>query len=259
MKRNWSIPIFLCLFFASTALGDNPPLIVGMELSYPPFEMMSPDGNPEGISVEIAKALGEYLNRKVVIENIPFIGLIPSLKTGKIDLIISSMSVNEKRKKSIAFSDSYLTTGLCLLVSLKSDLQNISQANREGRVLAVKAGTSGEIYALQYLNLATIVVLDKESSAVLEVVQGKVDAFIYDQFSIFTNWQKHQTTTRALLDPFKKEYWAIGLQQGNVILLNQVNHFIKDFRKQGGFEKIGEKYLQQQMEAFRKLGIPFVF
>jgi polar amino acid transport system substrate-binding protein len=80
-------------------------LVVGMELNYPPFEMVAPDGNPAGISVEMAQALAKSLGREVQIQNIPFDGLIPALKTGKIDLIISSMTETPERAQSIDFSD----------------------------------------------------------------------------------------------------------------------------------------------------------
>ncbi len=73
-------------------------LKVGMELAYPPFEMSEKDGTPSGVSVDFAKALGKYLGKDVVIENIAWDGLIPSLKTGKIDLIISSMTITDERK-----------------------------------------------------------------------------------------------------------------------------------------------------------------
>ena len=76
--------IFLSLFvFLSIKVSGEEPLTVGMELSYPPFEMMGPDGHPTGISVDIAFALGKYLKRQVEIDNIPFIGLIPALKSGE--------------------------------------------------------------------------------------------------------------------------------------------------------------------------------
>ena len=89
-------------------------LIVGMELAYPPFEMTDTQGNPAGVSVDLANALGEYLHRKVVIQNIRFDGLIPELKVGKIDLIISSMTATPERAQAIDFSEPYLKTGLCL-------------------------------------------------------------------------------------------------------------------------------------------------
>ena len=48
-----------------------------MELAYPPFEMQDPQGNPAGVSADLAQALGDYLHEPVTIENIPFSGLIP--------------------------------------------------------------------------------------------------------------------------------------------------------------------------------------
>lgn len=249
----------LLLGICHCAAAEEPPLNVGMELSYPPFEMMTPQGEASGVSVDIAEALGKDLNRQIIIDNIPFIGLIPALQTKKIDLIISSMSVTDERKQAVAFSQPYLTTGLCLLISAKSDLQTIDQANQLKRVIVVKSGSSGELYAQKNLKLAQLIILERESSSVLEVIQGKADAFIYDQFSVFTNWQKNLSTTRAALDPFKKETWAIALRQEDKALQAQVNAFLTRFRKEGGFERLGDKYLQTQKQAFKKLGIPFIF
>src|SRR5687767_12993475 len=96
------------LLFSTMLLGNSlvaaPELKVGMELAYPPFEMTDKQGTPDGISVGIAKALAAYLKKPVKIENMSFDGLIPALKTGSIDLVISSLTVNDERKKSIDFS-----------------------------------------------------------------------------------------------------------------------------------------------------------
>jgi len=90
------ITFFLTVLGFMAAQADDP-LRVGMELSYPPFEMTDEQGEPMGVSVEIAKALSESLDRPLEILNIPFQGLIPALRTGKIDLIISSMTRTEQR------------------------------------------------------------------------------------------------------------------------------------------------------------------
>jgi polar amino acid transport system substrate-binding protein len=251
--------ILFLLTCSGSLTADSQDLIVGMELSYPPFETIDADGTPAGISVDLAKALGDYLDRRVVIKNIPFIGLIPSLKTGKIDLIISSLSITSQRKEAIDFSDPYLKIGLALLVSKKSDLQSIEDANQKGRVIVVKQGTTGEVYARTHLTKATVLTLDKEAACVLEVAQGKADAFIYDQFSIYNNWQKNLNTTRAILTPFEIEHWAIGVKKGNRLLLDQVNAFLKQFRLDRGFDDLAERYLKDQREAFKNFGIPFYF
>lgn len=240
MRRLW---IFL-LFLVLPLLADEKPLRVGMELSYPPFEMVCHDGKPCGISVDMAHELGKFLHRNVRIENISYVGLIPSLNSDKVDIVISSLTANPERRKAIEFSDPYLSTGLCLLVSVKSDLQNIQEANSSGRVIVVKSGTTGELYALKNLKKATVRVLDKESLCVLEVVQHKADAFIYDQFSVKAHFQKHPKETRAILTPFDTEEWAVGIKKGNTVLLQQVNSFIKEFKAGGGFEKLMKKYEQ---------------
>jgi polar amino acid transport system substrate-binding protein len=230
-----------------------------MELAYPPFEMTDERGQPAGVSVDLARDLGKQLGREVEIENIPFDGLIPSLQTRKIDLIISSMTATPERAKSIAFSDPYLTTGLCLLVAKDSPIQSIADADQAGRTVVVKKGTTGNVYATDKIKNARLLVLDKEDACVLEVVQRKADAFIYDQISTYENWRRNEETTRPILKPFQQESWAVGLRLGDTNLLQSVNEFLKQYRANGGFDRLGDRYLKDQKEAFRKLGYPFYF
>lgn len=241
-----------------SAPGDKP-LVVGMDLSYPPFETIGPDGRPSGVSVDLAKALGDYLHRPVRIENIPFTGLIPSLLTGKIDLIISSMTDTPERRKTIAFSDPYLTIGLAVLAGKKSGLSGVAHLDRPERTLAVRQGTTAQVWAADHLKSAKVLVLDKESSAVLEVVQGKADGFLYDQMSVWKYQKEHPSETVALLQPVQSESWAIGIRPGDAELRTQVNAFLKTFRDSGGFGRLGDRYLKDQKEAFAKAGIPFYF
>jgi polar amino acid transport system substrate-binding protein len=244
---------------AKTDTGTKDTLTVGMELAYPPFEMTDEKGAPKGVSIDMANELGKALGKKVIIQNTSFDGLIPALKTGKIDLIISSMTITEERKQSIDFSDPYLTTGLCLLVGKKSSIMSITDLDKSGITVAVKKGTTGHIYATQKIKNAKVLVLDKEAAAVLEVVQGKADAFIYDQMSTYQNWKRNQDSTRALLNPFQQEKWGIALRKGEDQLKSQINQFLKSFRAQGGFERLGDTHLKEQKEAFKELGYPFYF
>jgi polar amino acid transport system substrate-binding protein len=234
-------------------------LAVGMELSYPPFEMTDENGNPAGVSVDLARSLGKFLGKKIEIQNTSFDGLIPSLKTGRIDLVISSMTATPERALSVDFSEPYLKTGLCLLVSAKSDIRSIRDADQPGKIIAVKKGTTGQTYAAGHLKNARLLVLDKEAACVLEVTQGKADAFIYDQMSVFTNWRRNPETTRALLQPFQEEQWAVAVRKGDARLLSQVNAFLADYRARGGFEKLGDHWLPEQKQEFKKLGCPFYF
>ena len=248
---------WLILASPAGAAEKEKPLVVGMELAYPPFEMTDPQGKPTGISVDLATDLAKALGRPAVIENIAFDGLIPALKTGKVDLVISSMTATAERAKSIDFSDPYIATGLCLLLKKESTVRGIADLDRRGVKVAVKKGTTGHLYATANLKNAEILVLDKESAAVLEVSQGKADVFIYDQMSTYQNWQRNQATTRAILDPFQKEAWAIGLRKGNDELRAKVNAFLKDYRAKGGFERLGDRYLKEMKDEFTRMGSAF--
>jgi polar amino acid transport system substrate-binding protein len=249
---------FLSLF-AGCREAASSKLIIGMELTYPPFEMTDEKGNPSGAGVEMAKSLGEYLGREIVIENLPFDGLIPALKTGKINLIISSMTKTDERAKSIDFSDPYANTGLALLVAKDSPIKGIDDLRKKkGAVIAVKKGTTSHIYVTEHLPEASLLVEDKEDTCVLEVIQGKADALMYDQLSVFGHWQRHQDTTRPLLKAFQNESWAVGLRKGDEELRKQVNAFLADFRAKGGFERLGEKYLPKEKELLKQMGEPFI-
>lgn len=241
--------------------SDKKELVVGMELAYPPFEMTDQKGNPTGISVDLAYAIGEHLGRDVRIENMAYNGLIPSLMTGKIDIILSSMTITEERKESIDFSDPYAKAYLSLLINKNSPVQKFEDLNVEGRKIAVKKGTTGHIYAEKNLPNCEIMVFDKESACVLEVVQGKADAFMYDQMTIYKNWQQNPDTTRALLEPFQEEleYWGIGLRKDDSELRDQINAFLKEYKENGGFDELSMKYLAEQKKTFDELGIPFFF
>ncbi|MEA1915647.1 MAG: transporter substrate-binding domain-containing protein [Campylobacterota bacterium] len=236
-------------------------LKVGMELAYPPFEMSDKQGDPSGVSVDMAYALGKHLGREVVIQNIAWDGLIPSLKTKKIDIIISSMTINDERKKTIDFSDPYAKSSLAILAGINSGVDKIADLNQVGKVVAVKKGSTGHLYAKDHLTNATVLVFDKESTCVLEVVQVKADAFIYDQLTIYKNWSKNQATTKAILASFQKdfEHWGIALRQNEPELKANINEFIAKAKQDKTFDELSYKYLNEARETFDRLKIPFFF
>ncbi|MCT4661264.1 MAG: transporter substrate-binding domain-containing protein [Tissierellales bacterium] len=256
-----SMVVLLLIVGCSEKSAEEKELVVGMELAYPPFEMTDADGNPTGISVDLAKALGEELGRNVRIENMAFGGLLPALQTGKIDIILSSMTITEEREEAVDFTIPYANSYLALLINKESEVNEFKDLDKEGLVLAVKKGTTGHLYAQTHLENATINVFDKETACVLEVTQGKADAFIYDQMTIYKNWKNNEQTTRLNLEPFQEENekWGMALRSDDDELREKVNAFIEKYKENGGFEALAEKYLKEQQELFKKLNIPFFF
>lgn len=235
------------------------PLVVGMELAYPPFEMRGPDNAPDGISVRMAEDLAEFLGRPLEIRDVEWNGIIPALQSGKIDAIISSMTNTPERARSIAFSDGYVTNGLCMLVRKDSPIQSIADVKPGEHKLAVKLATTGHQWARQEIPEVDLITLDEAAACVLEVLQGKVDAYIYDQISIYQFWKKYEDETRPILNPIREETWAIGMRQGEEEFHGRVNAFLKQYRDSGRFDELADQYMAEQKAAFEEMGVPFIF
>ncbi|MEM7698234.1 MAG: transporter substrate-binding domain-containing protein [Verrucomicrobiota bacterium] len=262
----WSATLVLALAALCLSCQDQSaeapaqrPIVVGMEMAYPPFEMRGPDNQPDGISVRMAEDLAAELGRPLEIRDVEWSGIIPALQTGKIDLIISSMTRTDERARVIAFSDGYVTNGLCMLVAKDSPIQSVEDLVPGKHRVATKLATTGHQWARAEMPELELVVLDAAAPCVLEVVQGKVDAFIYDQISIYRFWEQYSEETRPILQPIREETWAIGLRQADKELLEQVNAFLAKYRLNGNFDQLAERYMSEEKAAFEELGVPFIF
>ncbi|MCL1797293.1 MAG: transporter substrate-binding domain-containing protein [Eggerthellaceae bacterium] len=235
-------------------------LVVAMELAYPPFETKDEAGNPAGLSVDFITAFANAYNYDVVIENTAWDGLIPSLQTELADCVISSMTITEERAEQVDFSDPYAVAQLALLVNSNSGINSIDDLNQEGKSIAVKTGSTGDVYATKNLPLATIVRLADESACVTEVVQGKVDAFIYDQLTIYRNQLNNPETTAAVFIPFQDpEHWGIAVRKGNSVLLEELNEYILISQIDGTFDRLTGKHLPSEKATFDELGFRWFF
>ena len=259
MPRTCSSLLFAVLWLSGCAREPDNLLVVGMEMAYPPFEMRNENNEPDGISVRMAEDLAATLGRPLKIVDVAWDGIIPALQTGKIDLIISSLTRTEVRAKAIDFSDGYVTNGLCMLVAGDSKIESVKDLIGSGKKVAVKLGTTGHTWAAGNLDEVTLIVLEESAPCVMEVVQKKADAFIYDQISIYRHWKRHQDTTRAILNPIREETWGIGMRKNEPELREKVNAWLAEFREAGHFDELAERYMGEEKREFEALGVPFIF
>ena len=197
---------------------------------------------------------------RCAVENIAFDGLVPALVTGKIDMIMSSMTITDARRQTVDFSEPYANAMLALLTKKDASIKSIDDLNASGRTLAVKIGSTGHLYAQKHLTKATVTALADESACVMEVASGKADGFIYDQLTIYRNQQKNPETTQALFIPFQNvEPWGVAVRKGDTKLKEALDKFIADYRADKGFEKLTEKHLADEKAAFDKLGFTWFF
>jgi len=241
------------------ALNEPDPLVIGMDATYPPFEFVDTQGNITGVSVAIGNAIAKEAGKPVEFRNINFDGLIPALQSGQIDLIISSLTANEQRRKAIDFSDPYVKTGLSILIAKNSTVQKAEDLKAPGRKLAVRNATTGEQWCRQELTNAQLVSLDTDAACVLEVINGTVDAWVYDQISVLNYHAQHPDRTRALLSPLREEVWAVGLKKDRAELKAQINQALAKMKREGAFTKLADQYLSKERDQLKAQGLPFLF
>jgi len=225
----------------------------------PPFEPKCNQGKHYCVSIGTATAFAEYLGWDVEIQNTNWTGLIPALQTNKVDMVISSMTITEKRKESVDFSDAYAKAYLAFLVNIDSNVTQASELNQSDKTIAVKTGSTGDTYVTANYPNATILRLDNESAAVAEVINGHADAFIYDQLTITRNVKANETVIKAVYIPDQvAEEWGAAFKK-NSELTSKFNAFLVKFTEEGGFADLIEKHLKEEKKTFDEMGFTFFF
>ncbi len=241
-------PLLLCLALLVGCKGEDlPELVVGTEPEFPPFESKNEKGEFVGFDMDMARELAKDMGMRLRIEGMPFETLPTALGTGKIDLIISGMTRTPERAKNFSFTDPYYETELCLLVNVKSGIAK--PADADGRRIAVKTGTTGEIQARVLFPKAELIPFPAESACALEVSTGRADAFLYDRHSILRHHKNTPDTTRVIDEPLSAEPYAMAVRLGNTKLLERLNRFLKDFRADGRYARIYEQHFGEPPRA----------
>ncbi|MBM6942114.1 MULTISPECIES: transporter substrate-binding domain-containing protein [Collinsella] len=244
----------------SASDGGARTLRVAMELAYPPFETKDDAGNPSGVSVTFMQDFADAYGYDLHIDNISFDGLIPSLQTGKADCVMSSITITPEREEEVDFTDPYAMAQLAILAGADSGVGQAEDLNQADKTVAVKTGSTGDVYATKNLANAQILRLADESACVTEVAQGRADGFLYDQLTIYRNNLANPDTTRAVFIPFQDpEAWGIAVASGNDELREELNAFIAESKENGEFDRLTEQYLADEKAAFDELGFRWFF
>jgi polar amino acid transport system substrate-binding protein len=169
------------------AVRDAGVLKVGSDVAYAPIESFDKDGKTIiGVDPDIAAALSAELGVKLTLQNGTFDGLITSLRSKRIDLIMSAMSDTPERQKSIDFVD-YFTAGTSILVK-KGNPEKISSLDDFcGKTIALQRGTTqDDVATAQQAKCKKagkelkVLKFDRDTEALLQVKQGRAVADMND-------------------------------------------------------------------------------
>lgn len=148
---------------------------------FPPYEYYDGD-KIVGIDAEMAAAIADKLDKKLVIDDMDFDAIITSVQTGKSDMGMAGMTVTEERLQSISFSDSYAQGIQVVIVPDDSKIASVDDLFADGAtyLIGTQKGTTGDTYAEGDFGADRVMKYASGNEAVQALVTGKVDCVIID-------------------------------------------------------------------------------
>ena len=180
------LPPFLRRDTTWQAMQERGTWRVGLDPSFPPFEMLDQEGRPVGYDVDLALALAETWGLEAEIVAVGFDSLPDTLKAGKIDSIVSAYPFDERLTQDYAFSAPYFDAGVRLAVRANSPITTV--ADLSGRRVGVEWGSMGDMLGRQMQRDGvdvTLVSLETPAD-LLEALTSKkeVDAIFIDNVAL---------------------------------------------------------------------------
>jgi polar amino acid transport system substrate-binding protein len=222
-------------------------LRVGMDPTYMPFEMTNKRGEIIGFEVDLLKAMAKAMGVKLELVSTGYDGIIPALLTNKFDMIGSGMTLTQERNLRLNFSEPFIVVGQTLLIrkDLEGKIKTYKDLNDPQYRITSKVGTTGEMVAKKLISKAKYNGFDNEQEAVLDVVNGKADAFIYDAPYNVVAVNKAGAGKLVYLDePFTYEPLAFGLKKGDYDSINWINNFLQQIRHDGTYDRLHAKWFK---------------
>ena len=243
----------LALALFALALGSvqaqNKELIVGSSATYRPFAYETPNKEIVGYDVDIIKAVAQKAGLKIKIVNTPWTGIFAALNNGDVDLVISGVTINDKRKQSYDFTAPYFEARQLIAVQQSSNVKSLKDL--AGKKVGVVTGSTGDDIASREFGKTNTDIRRFESTPVVisELVGSGVDAAIGDNGVVAFRVQEHKQL-KTVNDPsFPKEYFGIVVKQGNKALRDKLNAGLAAVKADGSYAQIYKKWFQAEAPA----------
>jgi len=223
-------------------------LVVGTTGSMPPLNMTTKSGKIIGIEPDLAELLAKSMEVKLTLKQMQFDELIPALLAGKVDMVLSNMTMTPARNVKVAFAGPYFHSGKSILVKAAnaSDLNTMEKLNKpSNKLVALKVSTS-QLFIEKLIPNAKLELAQDYDQAVDMVKNDKVQAMIADlpicQISVF----RFPDAKLVTLDkPLSYEPIGVALPPGDPLLVNMVENTLRLLERTGDLDDISRKWLQE--------------
>ncbi|HHJ18096.1 MAG TPA: amino acid ABC transporter substrate-binding protein [Gammaproteobacteria bacterium] len=248
-----SLLLLLSVQLASAAAPGVPPTLkIGTTAAYQPLTFKA-DNKLQGMEIDLGKAVGETLKIRTRFVVLPREELIPALESGKIDVIMSGMSVTDQRAAQVLFTNPYMKIGQMALIRT-DDLLRWSRPEAlftPGARVGVTANTTGAAFAKSKLPDAVITRFDNTDAGVDALEAGKIDIFIHDAPTIWrltANMATQKADLMGLYRPLTDEHLAWAVKKQNTGLANALNGALEILKQNGTLNLIMGRWIPVQVK-----------
>ena len=225
-------------------------LRIGTDTTYAPFSSKDAKGEIIGFDIDLGNELCQRIEAKCTWVTSDFDALIPSLKAKKIDAIISSLSITDKRQKEILFSEKLYAADPRLIAAKGSPLQP-TLASLKGKHVGVLQGSTQEAYANGEwrVNGVDVIPYANQDLIYADLVAGRLDAALQDEVAGSEGFLKQPAGKDfAFAGPAVKDkhYFGdgtgIGLRKNDTELKAALDKALAEMRADGTYDKLASKY-----------------
>jgi len=218
---------------------------VGMTGSQPPLNVMSKSGTLIGYEVDLVEILADSMGVKAKLVILPFPELLPALKKGDIDMVVSGMTITPERNTQVAFVGPYLLTGKSILTKSETlaAVADVIEIDMESVRLTALAGSTSQEFAEVVIPKAKLQTTDDYDKAIKLVMDGQADAMIADmEICQLTVMRYPDSGLATLTDPLTIEPIGIALPPGDALLINLVENYLSALDMVGLLEELQDAW-----------------
>jgi len=253
MYKRISLALLLSYCAIQSAAAQQT-LRFGIEPTFPPFESKASDGSLQGFDIDLGNAICAQAKVSCKWVQIGFDGSIPALQAKKFDAILSAMSMTEKRREQVAFSDMLYVTPSALITPADSALTD-DIATLRGKNIGVAQGTIQETYAQTYWapKGVSVVSYPNQMEIYPDLVAGRLDGTLANAVSAdqgFLNTaegkkyvNKVTLTDKAVLG----NGVGIGLRKDDGANLKLINAALAELHRNGTYDRLAQKYFKYKV------------
>lgn len=228
----------LCVVNANAVAAD---LVVGANIGNVPWEFQESSGEFVGFEIDLVNEVGARLGKSIDMVNIPFNGLFSAVQAGRIDIALSSITITDKRLRSVAFAQPYYDSAQSLTVLSKSPASGL--ADMRGKVIGVDTGSTGDMWTTSnqaMYGFAEIRRFEGLAPAMLDLQSGRLDGYISD-IPALEYFIKDKQYFKIIERIATGETYSMMFAKGNPLAI-EVNGVITELKQEGYVAELHERW-----------------